>query len=108
MNKSRARPSLADSRSTRSREGLSQGEGRARIRHREEAIPIPKDAIPRACENSRLAIYAVCPGQSHTVRQTGSGGLGSMKLGSQSTISTRTLLRKGVLLMLAGNCTVLP
>ena len=86
MNKSRARPSLADSRSARSREGLSQGEGRARIRHREEAIPIPKDAIPRSCENNRIAIYAVYPGQSHTVRQTGSGGLRSMKLGGRNRI----------------------
>ena len=108
MNKSRARPSLADSRSARSREGLSQGEGRARVRYREETVPIPEDAIPRACVDCRLAIYAVYPGQSHTVRQTGSGGLRSMKLGGKSTISTRTLLRKGVLLMLVGNCTVLP
>ena len=81
MNKSRARPSLADSRSARSREGLSQGEGRARVRYREETIPIPEDTIPRSCEDSRLAIYAVYSGQSHTVRQTGSGGLKKYEIG---------------------------
>ena len=55
-------------------------ESGTRLRSRKEAVPNPKDTIPRTDKDSGFPLFQVHPGQSHPRRQDLPGGLRTMKL----------------------------